>query len=163
VLLFTSYDLRLSPVLEPLRHRNNQLNGRIRQVAVEHGAILIDHWAMRAYDHPRMWEPDRLHMSHHGHRYLAHAVLTSLGYDSSISPRDLGVIEPRNWRELVTAEREWWGEWLTPMLARRVRNARLGEDLTPKWPTLIRPAAGMKKQAKRFGMLRQMGSATSHH
>lgn len=162
VLLFTSYDVKLSPVLEPLRHRNNQFNGRIRQLAVEHGAILIDHWAMRAYEHPRMWEPDRLHMSHHGHRVLARAVLQALGYESSIRPRDLGVVEPRNWRELVAAEREWWGEWLTPMLARRMRDARLGEDLTAKWPTLIRPADGMKKQARRFAKLRRLGSATSH-
>lgn len=156
VLLFTSYDVKLSPVLEPLRHRNNQLNGRIRQIAVDHDAILIDHWAMRAYEHPRMWEPDRLHMSHHGHRYLAREVVRALGHESSIRPRDLGAIEPLNWRQLVTAEREWWGEWLTPMLARRLRNARLGESLTAKWPSPIRPADGMKKRARHLARLRQV-------
>lgn len=150
LLLFTTFDIRLSPVLEPLRARSDQLNRRIRQVAVDHGAILVDQQAMRAYEHPRMWEPDRLHMSHHGHRFLARAVLEALGHaDTTITLHDLGSIEPRNWRQMLAAEREWWGEWLTPMLARRMRNQRIGEHLDPKWPTLIRPADGMKKQHRR--------------
>jgi lysophospholipase L1-like esterase len=148
LMLFTTFDIRLSPVLEPLRTRSDQLNRRVRQIAVDHGAILIDHQAMRAYEHPRMWEPDRLHMSHHGHRFLARAVLAALGYvDTTITLRDLGSIEPSSWRRAIAAEREWWSEWLTPMLARRMRNERIGENLLPKWPELFHPATGMKKRA----------------
>lgn len=105
---------------------------------------------MRAYQHPRMWEPDRLHMSHHGHRFLARAVLASLGHvDPSITLRELGSIDPTNWRRAVASEREWWSEWLTPMLARRMRNERVGEHLMAKWPDLFHPSDGMKKQAQR--------------
>jgi lysophospholipase L1-like esterase len=147
VLLFTSYDLRLSPLLEPLRLRNNQFNRRVRQVALDHGALLIDHWAMRAYEHPRMWEPDRLHMSRHGHRYLAAAVLRALEVDHTITLRDLGSHAPRTWREALAAEREWWHEWVRPMLGRRRRNEPIGGDLTAKWPEPIRPAEGMKRLA----------------
>jgi lysophospholipase L1-like esterase len=149
LVLFTSYDLRLSPLLEPLRLRNNQFNRRIRQVALDHDALLVDHWAMRAYEHPRMWEPDRLHMSRHGHRHLAAAVLRALRVDHTITVRDLGQWAPRGWREAVTAEREWWNEWVRPMLGRRRRHEPLGADLTAKWPDPIRPADGMKRLAAR--------------
>jgi len=148
LLLFTSYDLRLSPLLEPLRLRNNQLNRRIRQVAQEYDALLVDHWAMRAYEHSHLWEPDRLHMSRHGHRHLAGAVLRALHVPHTITLRDLGSEAPRTWREAVAAERQWWNEWVRPMIGRRRRNEPLGADLTPKWPDLIRPAEGMKKLAR---------------
>jgi len=149
VLLFTSYDLRLSPVLEPLRRRNDQLNRRIRQVALDHDALLVDHWAMRAYAHPRMWEADRLHMSRHGHRYLATEVLRALGVEHSITLRELGTEAPRTWREALAAEREWWNGWVLPMLGRRRRNEPLGADLAARWPDPIRPADGMKRLARR--------------
>ena len=148
MVLFTSYDLRLSPLLEPLRLRNNQFNRRIRQVALDHEALLVDHWAMRAYAHPRMWDPDRLHMSRHGHRYLAAAVLRALGVDHTITLRELGRHAPRTWREALAAEREWWGEWVRPMLGRRRRNEPLGAELSAKWPDPIRPADGMKRLAR---------------
>lgn len=148
VLMLTSYDLKLSPLLEPLRIRNNQYNRRIRQLAHEYDAILVDHWAMRAYRHPRMWEPDRLHMSSHGHRFLATAVLKALGYDHSIQLRDLGSIPKRTFKELLLAERDWWGEWVGPMLHRRMNSSPSGAALTFRWPDPIRPADGMKKQAR---------------
>ena len=147
LVLFTSYDLRLSPLLEPLRLRNNQFNRRVRQLAHEYDAILVDHWAMRAYEHPRMWEPDRLHMSRHGHRFLAAQVLKALGYDHTITLRDLGSVPSRTLKELLRSERDWWGEWVGPMLGRRMRRSRIGEDLTFRWPEPIRPALGMKRQA----------------
>jgi lysophospholipase L1-like esterase len=148
LVLFTSYDLRLSPLLEPLRGRNNQLNGRIRQVALDHDAVLVDHWAMRAFEHPRMWEPDRLHMSRHGHRYLAAAVLRALRVDHTITLRDLGQQAPRGWREAVDAEWDWWHGWVRPMLGRRRRGEPIGAELTAKWPEPIRPADGMRRLAR---------------
>jgi len=149
VLLFTSYDLRLSPLLEPLRVRNNQFNRGIRQVALEYDALLVDHWAMRAYTHPRMWEPDRLHMSRHGHRYLAAAVLRTLEVDHTITLRDLGDLPPRRApAEWITDEWDWWNGWVRPALGRRWRQQPEGYGLTAKWPEPIRPAQGMKRLAR---------------
>ncbi|MGO4256151.1 SGNH/GDSL hydrolase family protein [Marmoricola sp. RAF53] len=148
VLLFTSYDLRLSPLLEPLRLRNNQFNRRVREVALAQGALLVDHGAMRAYRHPRMWEPDRLHMSRHGHRYLAAAVLRTLEVDHTITLRDLGDVPARSRWEAVGDEWDWWNGWVGPMLLRRWRRTPLGRDLTPRWPEPIRPADGMKRLAR---------------
>jgi lysophospholipase L1-like esterase len=148
VMLFTSYDLKLSPLLEPLRRRNNHYNRRVREIAQEHHALLIDHWAMRAYRHPRMWEPDRLHMSRHGHRYLAAAVLRALQVDHSITIEDLGSVPHRTLRQVVADEREWWGDWVRPMLGRRMRGTPLGHEITAKWAEPIRPAKGMKRLAR---------------
>jgi lysophospholipase L1-like esterase len=147
VLLFTSYDVKLSPLLEPLRLRNNQFNRRVREVALAYDALLVDHWAMREYQHPRMWEPDRLHMSRHGHRYLAAAVLKTLQVDHTITLRDLGSIPPRTWREALIDERDWWQGWVIPAARRRYGGTPIGGALTSKWPELMRPAAGMKRGA----------------
>ncbi|HWL96811.1 MAG TPA: SGNH/GDSL hydrolase family protein [Nocardioidaceae bacterium] len=148
VMLFTSYDLKLSPLLEPLRRRNNYFNRRVREIALQRDALLIDHWAMRAYRHPRMWEPDRLHMSRHGHRYLAAAVLRALQVDHSITIEDLGSVPHRTLRQVVADEREWWGDWVRPMLGRRMRGTPAGHEITAKWADPIRPAQGMKRIAR---------------
>lgn len=149
IMLFTSYDLKLSPLLEPLRRRNNIYNRRVRELALEYDALLIDHWAMRAYRDPRMWEPDRLHMSRHGHRYFAAKVLRALRVDHSITIEALGSVPHRSLREWFADEREWWGDWVRPMLGRRMRGAPLGSEISAKWPDPIRPANGMKRMARR--------------
>jgi lysophospholipase L1-like esterase len=149
VMLFTSYDVKLSPLLEPLRRRNDFYNRRVREVSLEYDALLVDHWAMRAYRDPRMWEPDRLHMSRHGHRYLAASILRALQVDHTIAIEDLGSVPPRSVRDWLADEREWWGEWVGPMLGRRMRGCPIGRDTTAKWPEPIRPAKGMKRLARR--------------
>jgi lysophospholipase L1-like esterase len=149
VMLFTSYDLRLSPLLEPLRRRNTAYNARVREIAREYDALLVDHWAMRAYQHPWMWEPDRLHMSRQGHRYLAAEVLRDLRVDHSISIEDLGHVPHRTLRQALTDERDWWSEWVVPMLGRRLRRTPRGDGVGAKWPEPIRPADGMKRIARR--------------
>jgi lysophospholipase L1-like esterase len=149
VMLFTSYDLKLSPLLEPLRRRNTFFNRRVRELAVEYDALLIDHWAMRAYQHPHMWEPDRLHMSRHGHRYLAASVLRALQVEHSLTLEGLGSVSRRTFRQWLADERDWWGDWVGPMLRRRMRRSRLGQEFSAKWPDPIRPAEGMKRLARR--------------
>ena len=149
VMLFTSYDLRLSPLLEPLRRRNTAYNDRVRVIAHDYDALLVDHWAMRAYRHPRMWEPDRLHMSRHGHRYLAAEILRSLLVDHSISIEDLGHVPPRTRRQALTDERDGWSEWVMPSLRRRMRRVPRSDGVSAKWPEPIRPADGMKRIARR--------------
>jgi lysophospholipase L1-like esterase len=148
VILFTSYDLNLSPLLEPLRLRNSRYNRRVREIALEHDALLIDHWAMDAYRHPLMWEPDRLHMSRHGHRYLAASVLRAMQVDHSITLDELGSVPHRTRRQVLADERDWWSEWVGPTLARRLRRPPPGAEVSAKWPDPIRPAEGMKRIAR---------------
>jgi lysophospholipase L1-like esterase len=161
VMLFTSYDLRLSPVLEPLlRRRNNFYNRRVRQIAREYDAVLVDHWAMSAYRHPSMWEPDRVHMSRHGHRYLAAEVLRALEVDHSITVEDLGSEPQRTIRQALAEERDWWGDWVGPMLSRRLRGPQPSAQTKAKWPEPIRPADGMKRAARRMAEQRECNPST---
>jgi hypothetical protein len=95
-----------------------------------------------------MWEPDRLHMSRHGHRYLAAAVLRTLAVDHTITLRDLGDVPRRTAREVWADEWDWWNGWVVPALGRRWRWMPEGHGLTAKWPEPIRPAAGMKRLAR---------------
>jgi lysophospholipase L1-like esterase len=147
LLLFTSYDVRVSPLLEPLRPRNNAFNRGLRRVAAEHDAILIDHWAMTAYADPRMWDTDRLHMSRHGHKYLAAKVLAALRVDHTLAPKQFKPLSPLTFGQALARERDWFGEWISPLIARKLRGETLGDSLTPKWPEPMRPAEGMKRQA----------------
>jgi lysophospholipase L1-like esterase len=147
-LMFTAYDLRLSPVLEPLRLRNNAFNRGIRHLAVAHGALLVDHWAMRVYAHPWMWEPDRLHMSRLGHRHLAAAVLQSLRVEHTLHLAELAPAPRPTWRQRLRAEQVWWEEWVAPSVQRRRRGTPTGWELGPKWPDLIHPAEGLKRLAR---------------
>lgn len=148
LLLFTSYDVRVSPLLEPLRPRNNAFNRTIRRLADEHDAVLVDHWAMSRFEDPRMWNGDRLHMSRHGHRFLAAKVLATLRIDHTLRPKRFDPLDPPTLRQALGRERIWLSEWITPLIARKLRGITLGDELQPKWPVPIHPSEGMKKLAR---------------
>lgn len=149
LLLFTSYNVKITPLLEPLRPRNNAFNRGIRRIAAEHNAILIDHWAMTAYDDPRMWDTDRLHMSRHGHRYLAAKVLSALRVDHTLEPKQFKPLHPLSVTQALARERDWLGEWILPLALRKWRGESMADGLDPKWPAPMKPADGMKRQARR--------------
>ena len=148
LLLFTSYDVRVSPLLEPLRPRNNAFNAGIRRIAADHDAILIDHWAMKAFEDPRMWDSDRLHMSRHGHRYLAAKVLAALRVEHTSRPSSSSPSIRSTGGRCIAREREWFGEWIAPLISRKWHGRSMADGLRPKWPEPIYPSAGMKRQAR---------------
>ncbi|OMH27670.1 lipase [Tersicoccus phoenicis] len=147
VVLFTGYDLKISPLLEPFRHRHRVYNDEVRRISAAHGADLLDFWSFTAYRDPRLWEPDRMHMSTAGHRYMTARVLELL--DVTYVP-DLPDDDParRGLREAVRAERQWLADWVLPMAGRKLRGVTLGDHLEPRWPEPVRPADGMKRLAR---------------
>lgn len=147
LVLFTGYDLKISPLLEPFRRRHHVYNDAVRRIAGRFGADLVDFWAMEEYRDPRMWGADRMHMSRDGHRYMAARVLDVLGL--TYQP-DLPDDEPhrRGLREAVREESRWVRDWVVPLVGRKLRGATLGDDLEPRWPELVRPADGMKRLAR---------------
>ncbi|MBM7781030.1 SGNH/GDSL hydrolase family protein [Arthrobacter tumbae] len=146
-LLFTGFDVRLHPVLEPMRRRNWTYNDHVRRIADTYGALLVDYWCFEEYDDPRLWDIDRLHMSPAGHRNMAAQVLRVLGIDHTLTSKPLRPRQRSTMAELLRAESVWWGEWVIPMFGRRLRNVTLGDDLEPRWPVPIRPADGLKRLA----------------
>lgn len=149
VIMFTSYDLRVSRLLEPFRPRNNLFNEGIRAIARESGATLVDHQTMGSYADPRLWSPDRIHMSKAGHKLMAATVLDALGVPWGFDLEDLDPYESQGrWEEWVGASR-FWREHALPLIGRKLRRVTLGDTLTPKWPDPVRPADGLRKLERR--------------
>lgn len=149
VLLFTGFDVPLHPALEPLKRRNWVYNAHVRRIAIEERAEVIDYWCFEEFHDRRLWDVDRLHMSSAGHRILAAHVLAQIGVPHTLTPRPFSAPAPRGVRSWVQRERAWLGDWVLPMFGRRLRGVTLGDALSVKWPEPIRPADGMKKQARR--------------
>ncbi|MDN5725609.1 MAG: SGNH/GDSL hydrolase family protein [Propionibacteriales bacterium] len=145
VLMFTSYDLRITPLLEPFRGRNRLFNDGVRAIAAETGSLLVDHQAMTAYEDPRMWSDDRMHMSTAGHKYLAARVLEHLDVPWTFSLEDFEPLDGEGWRRRVSAEKDFWWTYMVPLFGRKIRRVTLGDHLSPKWPVPVRPAKGLRK------------------
>ena len=79
VLIFTGFDPRIFPVIRWLRGRIAAYNMHLRGIADEYGCDLVDLWSMRALNDPRVWSPDRLHLTAEGHRRVAWRTCEVLG------------------------------------------------------------------------------------
>ena len=124
------------------------LNDTVRRLAEKHDAVLLDHTLMREYDDPRLWAPDKLHMSRLGHKRMAGFVLAEgLRVPHTLKIRDLGPREPRQWRRAVVDEVGFVRTEVVPLVRRRLARSRDEDPVPPKWPEPIRPAQGMKRLA----------------
>jgi lysophospholipase L1-like esterase len=152
LVLFTGFDVRVSPLLEPLRRRNAVYNRRVREVAARYEAVLVDYWCFDAFYDPRMWDSDRLHMSKAGHKYLAARVLDQLGVPHRVKPKDWEPPAKTGLRDWERRQRRWVRDWVLPLFARKLRGVTLGDELSPRWPEPVRvpPKAGLKKLAARI-------------
>lgn len=149
LVLFTGYDVEVSPLLGPLRRKNHAYNDGVRRIAAKYGAVLVDYATFEVYANPRMWGPDKLHMSKAGHKYLAARVLDTLGVPHSIVHKHRGRA-PRGVRQWTRAQYAWLTEWVVPMFGRKLRGTTLGDALSPRWPEPVRvpPRKGLKKLAR---------------
>ena len=64
-------------------------NELLREVADQHGAVLVDNWRLREARDPRYWDADRVHLSPAGHHRAAMHVLDALGIDHGLHPHPL--------------------------------------------------------------------------
>ncbi|ALO66762.1 lipase [Arthrobacter alpinus] len=151
ILLFTGYDVEVSPLLAPLRRKNHAYNCGIKTIAAKYGAIVVDYAALHAYANPRMWCSDRLHMSKRGHKYLAAHVLEVLQVSHGIVLKEKSHPPKPTWKQRGHGHYLWVAEWVVPLIGRKIRRTTLGDALTPRWPELLRvpPKKGLKKVARR--------------
>jgi lysophospholipase L1-like esterase len=152
VLIFTGFDPRIFPVIRLLRGRIAAYNMHLRGIADDYGCDLVDLWSMRALKDPRVWSPDRLHLTTQGHQQVARRTCEVLGIGvtedtwppaarpSSVRPP----ASPATWsRRLnppwVAARRQdarWIREYAGPWLHRRVSGGSSGDGVPPKRPDL---------------------------
>lgn len=147
VVLFTGFDVKVSAVLEPFKKRNTLYNHRVREIAAKYGAVLVDYWCFDAYKDPRMWSPDRLHMSKAGHKYLAAQVLDHLNVPHKIERKEWEPPTRLTLREWERRQRRWVNDWVVPLFGRKLRGVTLGDSLQPRWPDPVKVPrkGGLKK------------------
>lgn len=150
LVLFTGYDVEVSPLLGPLRRKNHAYNDGVRGLATKYGTVLVDYAAFAAYTNPRLWGPDRLHMSKAGHKYLASQLLDQLDVPHGIAFKHKDRRPGPGAREWARNQYVWVTDWVLPLAARKVRGTTLGDDLSPRWPEPVRvpPKKGLKKLAR---------------
>jgi len=149
VVIFTGFDPRIFPVIRLLRGRIAAYNMHLRGIADDRGAGLVDLWSMRVLADPRMWSPDRLHLSPEGHRRVALRTCEVLGVPQPDDwrvplPPDLLAAAslaagPRSAAVWLTARRQdlrWAKEFAMPWFNRRLRGNSSGDGLPPKRPDL---------------------------
>ncbi len=134
VLVFTGYDVPIFPAVQLFRRRNRVYNDGVRTIARTHGALLVDYSAMQGFEDARMWAPDRLHLSKRGHKRLAAEVLGVLGVPHSIRLKKKEPHAAPTLREWQRMRRQWVGDWVIPLMARKLRGVTLGDDLGARWP-----------------------------
>ena len=147
VVLFTGFDVKVSAVLEPFKKRNTLYNHRVREIAAKYGAVLVDYWCFDAYKDPRMWSPDRLHMSKAGHKYLAAQVLDHLNVPHKIERKEWEPPTRLTLREWERRQRRWVNDWVVPLFGRTLRGVTLGDSLQARWPDPVKVPrkGGLKK------------------
>ncbi|QKE83473.1 SGNH/GDSL hydrolase family protein [Arthrobacter sp. NEB 688] len=152
VVVFTAFDPRTGPLLEPLLRRVRVFNHGVRELSDEHDVLLVDHARLREYDDPRLWAPDRLHMNRWGHKRMAASVLRTLGLDHTLRLRTLDDPPSRTpLRQVVREEAAFVRGEVLPLLRRRATGRFEGDLAAPKWPEPVRPAEGLKRLARTRG------------
>ncbi len=139
VVLFTGFDAKGSKVFGAMRGRTAIYNELVREIAENHGALLVDYWRFDEYDDWRLWGEDRMHMSTAGHVNMAKRVLDVLEHEHVIEVPELAPARLMNRVEALKAHARWFRESAAPWVARRVRGVSSGDGLSPKYPELIRP------------------------
>ncbi|PZE84304.1 SGNH/GDSL hydrolase family protein [Curtobacterium sp. MCBD17_032] len=136
VVLFTGPDVGMTPVLGMVRGKTAVYNEHLHAIALKHGALVADLWALRVLRDPRMWAPDRLHHSPLGHATVAAAVLDTLGVPHTLETSAPEPLAARPWREARVEDLGWAKEYLVPWVVRRVRGTSSGDGVTAKRRTL---------------------------
>jgi lysophospholipase L1-like esterase len=136
VVLFTGPDVGTTPVLGMVRGKTAVYNEHLHAIALKHGALVTNLWALRVLRDPRMWAPDRLHHSPLGHATVAAAVLDTLGVPHALGASVPEPLAARPWREARVEDLGWAKEYLVPWVVRRVRRTSSGDGITAKRTTL---------------------------
>ena len=123
-----------------IRARFVEFNTGVREVAAQHGAVLVDLEPSDTLGDPRLWNDDRLHFNSYGHVRVAAAVLEALGVDDEVvlgGPvgwwrEPLPVLTSRLAAQDALAGAAWARRHLAPWVIRRMRGISSGDGVTAK-------------------------------
>ncbi|MEO6533326.1 MAG: SGNH/GDSL hydrolase family protein [Pseudolysinimonas sp.] len=135
VVIFNGADVGRTPVLGRIRGKVAIYNENLRALAQKHDAIMADMWALRELGDPRMWAPDRLHLSPVGHHTVARMVLAALEVDNELEPHKPEPLPPVSWRRARRDDLGWARTHFGPWIVRRLRRQSSGDGISAKRPT----------------------------
>lgn len=128
-----------------LAARFGAFNARVREVARNHGCLVVDMGAVPALQDRRLWHEDRLHLAPEGHARVAAAVLEQLG----LTREDVLGGAPGWWREPLSPRARpprradllddvrWVRRHFLPWTLRRLRGVSSGDGLAAKHAQLV--------------------------
>ncbi len=134
VLVSTAYDPRLSPLVRRTRGRAGAFTANVWSLARRQQAMVLDLWGMAALQDPRMWAPDRIHLTAEGHRRVALQAWEVLGLGARDWAAPLPALPPRGRAQAAREDAAWVREHVVPWVGRRVRGRSSGDGLAPKRP-----------------------------
>ncbi|MDP3969939.1 MAG: SGNH/GDSL hydrolase family protein [Nocardioides sp.] len=141
VVLFTAFDPGATRVYRPVRGRFALYNELVREVADDHGTLLVDFWRIRDHRDQRLWDVDRMHMGPLGHHRVAIEVLDVLGVEHALVPEVLPDPEPLARAARLRADLAWSRDHLLPWVHRRVTGRSSGDTINPRHPSYAQPGA----------------------
>lgn len=109
------------------------MNAAIRDLALEHDAVVLDCALEESTYDLAAWAPDRLHPSLRGHARMAAGFADRLGV---AVPPDVAAHFDGRAAPAVVGQREWLIRFAAPWVVRRVTGRSSGDGREPKRPTL---------------------------
>lgn len=138
VLLATGVDAAGAPLISSTRAKVGIYNAHLWSIARRRGAHVLDLWGMRHLRDPRMWAPDRIHLTTESHARVAQGALVALGlvpddpaWDEPLAP---GPRLPRV--EQARQDARWVRMYAYPWATRRLRGRSSGDARSAKLPAL---------------------------
>lgn len=141
VLLLTAPNTSQLPMVRRVTPRFADFTANVWGIAQRYDCYVVDLWTLRALRDPRLWAPDRIHLSTDGHRRVALQAAWTLGLeveggDERAWGTPLPEVEPLSRLESVQAHREWARLHLRPWVERRLTGRSSGDGRMPKRPTV---------------------------
>jgi hypothetical protein len=125
------------PLLRRVGGRIALYNLHVRAIADRHGSLVLDTWAMRPLQDPRLWWVDRLHLTGEGHHRVALRAAEVLGLPVEEDWREpLPPADPLRRADRWRDDLQWSREHLLPWVGRRLRGESSGDNVLPKRPDL---------------------------
>ncbi|MEU2395315.1 SGNH/GDSL hydrolase family protein [Streptomyces sp. NPDC007369] len=129
---------RNGPVMERFRPRMEELFAIIEELAARHGALVADLYGAPVLGDPRLWDVDRLHLTHEGHRRVAEAVWQTLGLQAEEDWRAaLPPAEQPGWSVRRSRDLSFARQHLLPWIGRRLTGRSSGDGRPAKRPELL--------------------------
>jgi lysophospholipase L1-like esterase len=127
------------PSARRFQPKADRINATVDQIAEKYGAVTVDLYSARVFDDPRLWAPDRIHLTGEGHRRVAEAALEALGHPARFDWREPLPAAARPWPgRKKLSDLRWLVGFLLPWIKRRLTGKSSGDGITPKRPELTR-------------------------